>query len=785
MVFALLHEHGLDGFYKLQKPGTPARQAGEVLNYAWLDTPETRQRLLDYDDGVTARVSLHLPTLHCAACVWLLERLSLIHNAVVQGRVNFPRRQVSLVFKINDLSFSGLAGLLHQLGYAPDLSMAQDSSRSKNASAPDGRKLAARLGVAGFAFGNLMLLNFPFYLGLEAETGSTLTRWLGGASLALALPVVVYSASDYWKAAWRGLKRGWLVLEVPIVLGIGALLLRSAYEIFTQTGEGYLDSLAGLVFFLLIGRWFQQRTYEALSFERDFTAYFPMNATRISESGESSVPIDELALGERILIRHGEIIPADTVLIKGQGLIDYAFVTGESDPVEKQSGDCLFAGGRQTGGLLEAEIIRPVRRSYLTSLWNDDTFAKAPAQGLARLSDHAARWFTPLVLIAAALAGWWHAAAGTGRAVEAFTAVLIVACPCALALSAPFTLGTAMRILGRFRLYMKDDAAMERLSQINRLVFDKTGTLSHSSPRGATYEGRPLRLEEQQALALVARSSLHPGSRQLADMLPQPHGQATLKEFEEVPGRGIRGMVGTHRILIGSRAWLQSAETAALPSSTEKSDRKSAQTLVAMDGVFVGTYFFPATWRTGLRTMFESLRPRFGLSILSGDGDHQRLELETLAGADIDMTFALSPQAKLDHIRRLQAGGARVAMIGDGLNDAGALKQSEIGISVTESAGAFSPACDAILDGEALPLLPRFLDLARRSRTIILLCMGCSVAYNLLGVSIASTGRLSPVVCAILMPVSSVTVAALAVGLTHLAARRCGLQTAPSFPEAV
>jgi len=326
--------------------------------------------------------------------------------------------------------------LLSSLGYEPELKL---SDLQLAAPVKPSRRLWLQLGLAGFAFGNTMLFSIASYLGLDSASGPGFQRLVGWISLVLSIPVIGYSALDYWRSASISLRRGLLNIDVPIAAGIIAIAAQSTTAVIRGQGTGYFDSLAGLVFFLLCGKLFQRKTFDRLAFDRDYRSFFPLSVRRRSAQGEENVSVSQLRVGDELVIRHGELIPADGRLIDGPALVDYSFVTGESDPVSKAAGEYLYAGGRQIGGALRVETTKAVSQGYLTSLWNQEAFRK-PQQGecLDRLTNRYSQRFTKLVIaVALGAAAFWVCAGDSALALKSFTSVLIVACPCALALVAP------------------------------------------------------------------------------------------------------------------------------------------------------------------------------------------------------------------------------------------------------------------------------------------------------------------------------------------------------------
>ena len=324
-------------------PGTSFKK--EKTGDLWfLDDPEMLERLIDFRDGSIAKITFRLPQIHCSSCLWLLERLYHLNRGIMDSRVNFLQKRATITFNIESISLRELVALLADIGYKPDLQL--DLAEGDDRQATD-RTIYYQLGIAGFIFGNVMLFSFPEYLGLE---DSFFYRGFGYLNLLFSLPVVLYCARDYWRSALLGIRQRHLNIDVPITLGILALFLRSTYEILSGVGAGYLDSLAGLVFFLLIGKWFQQFTYDQLNFARDYRSYFPLSVSKKEAGAWRSIPLQKVVVGDILLVRNQELIPVDGKLLLQPAAIDYSFVTGENDPVQKEKrgqGLCRWSIGGQ------------------------------------------------------------------------------------------------------------------------------------------------------------------------------------------------------------------------------------------------------------------------------------------------------------------------------------------------------------------------------------------------------------------------------------------------------
>lgn len=755
-------------YYDLEAhPGITLKSAPDQGQYAWLDNEEVQQRLLDFQDEKQQRVRFFLPQVHCSSCIWLLENLYKLRPGIFESRVDFLKKEISLSFDPSVTTLRELANLLATLGYAPDIRLS-DADASRQSS--NNRSFYLKLGVAGFAYGNIMLMSFPQYLGLDIVRESQFAIFFGILNLLLALPVLLYSATGFYRSAWFGLKERHLNIDVPITLGILVLFGRSAYEILSHTGPGYMDSLAGLVFFLLAGRWFQNKTYDSLSFDRDFTSYFPLTANRKTVEGEENTIVTNLSPGDTIIVRNQELIPADAILQSGNARIDYSFVTGESDPVRKESGDTLYAGGRQVGESLEMTLIKEVSQSYLTQLWNDEAFQKDQTSKLKSFTDRSARYFTAFVLLIATIAGlyWWWAE-GAGMAVNVFSAVLIVACPCALALTIPVTLGNAMRVLGRARVYLKNTQVIERMAGISQIVWDKTGTLTQKGGEKQLEELLGATDEEKSLLSALASNSTHPVSRAIAQSW-NVASELNIFAFEEVAGMGISGEITGHQLVIGRKEFVEA-------SLSEPSSQMNEGTWMAIDGRLVAVVNTRQTYRSGLQGLIDRLARRFDQAIISGDRSTEQEALQQIFPTGTDIRFEQTPQDKLVYIRSQQSAGGQVLMVGDGLNDAGALKQSDVGMAVSEDVHTFTPACDVILDASTLKNLDAYLTFSRRSMAWVKRGLLLSLSYNLIGLTIAVQGWLTPLIAAVLMPISSVTIVLVGMASTSILGWRMRHQT--------
>ena len=760
-VYQLLNENKLYNYYDLEDtPGIKLETTTEFGNkYAFLDNDEVKEKLILFREGGLSKVKFYIPVIHCASCIWLLENLHTLNKAIKHSFVNFTKKEVDITFSESQLSLRQLVELLSSLHYIPDLSMSLSDKKEDSKSY---KKLLYKIGVAGFVFVNVMTYSLPAYFNGK-PLDDKLQSVLSILSFILVIPVTFYSGSDYYISAFKNMLKKVVSIDLPIALGIFVLFFVSGYDIFFAGGAGYCDSLSGLVFFLLVGKWYQSRTYEALSFERNYKSYFPIAVTKINKQiEEESILLEKIAVDDVLVIRNKELIPADSELIEGEGQIDYSFVTGESTPVMKKAGDFIYAGGRQMGGIIKIKVQKEVNQSHLTKLWNQDKTYEKPSDSLKSLSDKISKYFT-LTIIAVAVAGFifWASRGEIKTAIFVFTAVLIVACPCALALSIPFTFGNTMRIFGKNGLYIKNSDVIEKLSHITTVVFDKTGTLTQPNQNKIVYSGEPLSDEERDAVVSLAKQSTHPLSNAVSKFYKDVNYTAP-DHFVEVLGRGVFGKVNGLNIRLGAEEYVT--------NKTTGSKQKASVVYVSINDKTKGFYTVSNQYRKGFEEVIRTLKKQFKVYLLTGDNNGEEEHLLNYFEKQ-NMQFNQKPGDKAEFVKQLQERGETVLMTGDGLNDAGALMQADVALTIADKVYHFSPASDAVLEAEKFSQLAKFVHFTKTSLQIVKVSFFISFLYNVIGISFAISGNLSPIVAAILMPISSVSVVAFATFVTRFAGR--------------
>ncbi len=766
MVYEILNQNDLCEYYDITKnPGLNQKVKVRPGKFAFLENELVQQKLIHFAEGDHKHVTFYLPQMHCSSCIWLIEHLPKLNKGIIHSTVNFLKKEVTMVYNSKLIHLQQVAELLTSIGYEPHISL-NDISSTKIKKYDKTR--IYKIGIAGFCFGNIMLLSFPEYFSsgnIEEQQLKTLFSFL---NLGLSLPVFFYCASEFFTSAYKSLRQKFLNIDAPIALAVLMAFGRSIYEICTFSGAGYLDSMSGIVFFMLVGRFFQDKTYQSISFDRDYKSYFPLGVTVIDADGaEQQKSVSEIKKGDRIKIHSQEIVPADGILFLGKANIDYSFVTGESLPTEKSIGEIIYAGGKQIGGALELEVVKEVSQSYLTQLWNNDTFKNKSGEKKVSFVHAVSRYFTYILFSIAIISAVYWSMHNPNKMWNAITAILIVACPCALLLSATFTNGNMLGILQKAKLYIKNANALENLSEADTIVFDKTGTISLQGESSVVFSGSVLDEYQTQVIRTLANQSNHPLSKAIVSNLPFQKN-LHVKSYSEIKGQGASAIINGEMVKLGSASFVSGA------AAQQHGD--GSKVYISINDEILGCYVIKTKYRDELEKLIPALKEKYQLAVISGDNDSEAGKLRNIFGDDVELKFNQHPQDKLNFIQSLQNKGHKVVMVGDGLNDAGALQQSNAGIAISDDINNFSPGCDAILDGKSFGQLKLILEYCTKEKPIIYGSFVISILYNIVGLFFAVQGELSPVIAAILMPISSASIMLFTTGMSAFYSRKLKLE---------
>ena len=751
-VYEILKTNQLTDFYKYNDFAGRKLNEKQKSDYSYLDSEEILEKLLVFHDENQAQLYMKMPAIHCSSCIWLLENLQKLDQGVVATEVNFSEKRLFLIYNPKITSLVKLATLLEKIGYKPifeALSSKEDKNQSKK-----NYDLYIRLAVAGFAFGNIMLMTFPDYIDTSFKE-TEFYKFFPYLCLLLSIPVLLYSAKPYFKSAYFSLKELRINIDLPISMGIFALFLQSVFDIFLYNEFGYLDSFSAFVFFLLVGRIFQEKSFEHLSFDKEFKSFFPISVLRKSDNDYENVLLEKLEHGDLIKIRNNEIIPTDSCSLDNDIYIDYSFVTGESELKHIKKGDRVFAGGKLDGKSAKFLVENEFNKSHLVKIWNNASEKKVDQS--VSYADQLSFYFTILITAIAFLAFLISLEYTLSEAVNRFLAVLIVACPCAIALTSPFTLGSTLSILAKNNVFIKNAKVLERLNYVKALVFDKTGTLSEKNNNDV--EELVFIDFDRRDLALVLSESLHPLSQSILKKLPRANGN--LLTYKEYPGEGITALTAENSYQIGSASFVGTNDT-------------GFSVYIRINNNLCAAYKISERFRFNLKPVFHKLRSVYQLFLLSGDKERDDSNIKELFPDNQSLYFEQDPKAKYHFIKALKEKSA-IAMLGDGINDSAALNEADVGIAVIDDYYQFSPSADAIIQANELSRFDSILAFIKKSKSTIITSFIISILYNLIGIYYAFTGLLEPVICAIIMPISSVTVILFTTLKTKFHAYREGL----------
>ncbi|MCO6048025.1 heavy metal translocating P-type ATPase [Aeoliella sp. ICT_H6.2] len=761
-VYQLLRDASLDDFYRVRQAtggdAQPVRTTGK--RYEAFDSPEFQAEHCRGIAGGHLSIDLRLEGVHCAACLWLVERLPQLLPGVSSTRLQLRDAVARVTWNPAEVQLSSIAAMLDRLGYPPHLARHTTASEVHRRAE---RTQLIRLGVAGACAGNTMLLAIALYAGdfagIEAEFAN-LFRYI---SAGIGIISLVWPGSVFFRGAINALRARSATLDVPIALALAAGGIAGLWNVVRGTGEIYFDSLSVLVFLLLVGRWFQARQQrwadETVGLLNSFT---PSTCHVVRDDIVVETTIDSLATGDAVEVLSGDLVPADGTVISGSSTLNRSLLTGESQPEPVVVGDAVFAGTQNMGSVLRVRVDvvgDQTRVGRLMELVTEGVREKPP---IVQLADRAAGWFVVVVLaLAFGTFAWWTATATLSEAVQHTIALLIVACPCALGLATPLTMAVAIGLAARQHVLIKNATALETLAGTGRMLLDKTGTITRGRPTLVEWMG-PAWL--QGVVAYAESRSTHPVARALVET----YGDHTIDDPANVPqnieeqhGSGLRALVAGVELLVGSARFLESSQVIISDSQLEQIgcfEQTGLTTIgVALDGRLEAVAALGDQLHSDARVAVEQLTASgWNLRIVSGDAEAVVESVAHQVGLASEATSAeVSPEDKLALVTDRSD---TTVMIGDGVNDAAALAAADVGIAVEGGAEASLAAADIYVAAPGLMPIVELVDLARRTRRTVRRNLCIALAYNAIAVSLAAAGWISPLVAAILMPISSATV---------------------------
>lgn len=762
-VCQMIYDSGMQGFYQRTPEGQllapPPEPPKDLKLY---DIDEVQEEYVG-ELGECRDIHLLVEGIHCAACVWLIEHSLENDDGIESVRVNLSARRLHLRWQNSRIKLSQIIHRLGQIGYA---AVPFDPETAEGAIKKHNRSLLLRMAFAGFAMMNLLWVSIALYSGADKGEFKELFQWVG---FALATPTLLYSGWPFLKSAWSGLKQFHATMDLPISIGA---ITTYGYSVFVLLyphpgAEVYFDTVVNFIFVILVGRFLEAKSKRhAVAATQRLLDLQPRVATVLRDNSQQIVPIRSVKKGELVLIKAGEKIPVDGVITEGRSAVDESMLSGESAPVKKHPGDHVSAGTLNIESSLQVKVEQTLRQTSLGKIINLVEEAQASKAPIQCIADQIVPWFVSLTLLLAAITFiiWYQD--GIELALLAATSVLIITCPCAFGLATPMAIAVASGLGARHGILIKNGAVLEHLSAIRHFVFDKTGTLTEGKMQ--LHSIHTTGMDQTELLALAAQLeqfSEHSIGRAIVDAAKKasiPLDPQQVKNISTQAGLGISGDVGRQHIVIGSRRYLDALHIQADPKLNAIAEDLQAKGIscihLAIEQQECGIIALADILRPDAKQLIQNLR-RMGikLTLLSGD---KRTVAEAIAQelGGMEVIAEVMPADKDQVIKQLQTGGEKVAMVGDGVNDAPALIRADVGIAIGSGTDVSMESADIVLLNNELDKLRLAIALSQRTLRTIRQNIGLSILYNIIMVPMAMMAMISPLIAAVAMPISSLAV---------------------------
>ncbi|MCC6475891.1 heavy metal translocating P-type ATPase [bacterium] len=760
-VYEILHSENLDDYYRLREEFASAPQKASRISgkdFRYMDDSEFLTRYAIPKAEGRLEIRLYLEGVHCAACTWLVEKVLLEREGAAFAQLDQGRSLLDIVFDPRTTPLSKLARALDRFGYTPHPLIENSAARIQK---KESRALLMRMGIAGAVAGNIMLLAAALYAGeysgIDPEQAN-LFRWL---SLGLSLPAVFYSAQPFFKGAWAGLRMKMLHMDLPISLGILAAFSISVYGTLLQRQEVYYDSVAMLIFLLLAGRMILNRATSRAAEAAESLLDAAPKTVRKEEDGKTEEIRLELAEPDDVLlVLPGEIIAVDGVAVQNGGWVTEAHLTGESAPVYKGDGSNVYSGSIVVQMPLRVKITATGALTRLSQIAEMIRRAGSERAPMVRLHDKIAGYFVGTVLTLATITGilWWNL--DPSRWLWNVAALLVVTCPCSLGLATPVAFAIAMGRAAKRGVYLKSAEAIERAAKVRHAVLDKTGTITSGAMEIGSLQFAPgLNAAEQETLlkelAALETFSVHPVATAFRSWA---RGDMSVEDVR-VHAKGIEGTLAGQILCAGSKEFMRDCEIL-IP---EWAQTIQGNVYCARAGQVVAVTMIEDRVSPEAKQAVGELHAMgIELEILSGDRAEEVSRVAEFVGVSAARGGA-SPEEKLARVRELEARGTKTIVFGDGVNDSAALSAATLGVSAADASEVARGAADVFVSRRGPAALSELLSLSRRTMKTIRLNVVIAVLYNLTGAALAMAGLVSPLLAAVLMPISSLTVLTLAV----------------------
>lgn len=771
MVASLIHESGLDRYYDFRDalPKRPNDKKPSTGDYAAWDREQVLRHHAKTDCDGFSSIHLVLENVHCSACTWLIQRFLKALPGVAEVAVDTNDGRALIAWDQTKTSLSAIAHRLAQLGYLPHLD-SPNATLSRNQT--ERRQILKYLVVSGLGMMQVMSYALAGYIGAFQDIDSQTARFFELVSMMVAVPVALYAGQSFYQSAWTTLKHGRLGMDVPVSTAILIALTASILTVFFGSGETYFDSVVMFIFFLLLGRYaVMVARQDAGQLHSALARSLPSQVSRVTTTGLEKVGLIELEAGDEIQLGLGETVPADGVVTQGTAHLNESLLSGEAKPCERHQGDPVLAGTQVISGHLLVKVEKVGQDTMLSDVIRLLEQARHFRPRSAQMADQVAGWFIGFVLLGALTAGvaWWSI--DPAESLPIMLSILVVSCPCALALGTPVALASAARGFAKMGLLINKPDVLETLPRITHVVFDKTGTLTESTMAvaksfNATGDA-PLDQTSHAIAARLERISQHP----IATAFGQFDDGGRVTQMKEWVNQGVTGTIDGMTYSLGKPAFLAKA----LNQSVQSPEGAGTWVGLADETQVIGWFLLDNPLRQGAQTLVNTLKAR-GHEIWLASGD-QASVVAAVAGelGLVNQQANCSPKDKLNLVKRLQDQGACVAMIGDGVNDAPILARADVSVSLAEGADIARTQADIVMTGQSLEHIHQAFQLAPKVRQVIRQNLSWAIGYNLMAFPLAAFGLVAPWAAAIGMSASSL--------LVVLNGRRVGLGFNTSNPN--
>jgi Cu2+-exporting ATPase len=745
-------ENNLEDYYRHR---TEKAQVGEALvpdalrDLELYDNENLQQSFVHVQGGEIREASLILEGIVCAACVWLSERHVNALPGVQSFYVNYSTHRAQVTWDNSQIHLSAILQAINEIGYHAH---PFDPSRQEALQKKERNRALRRIGIAGVGTMQVMMMAVAMYLGEYQDMDDSIRKLLRWASLVVTIPVITYSGQAFFQSAWRDLRQGRLGMDVPVSLAIGTAFIASAWATWTNTGHVYYDSVTMFTFFLLIGRTLEMTArHKAGQVAEELVKLMPATAHRKTATGIEPVPVAELVVGDHLVVKPGEVVPADGVVIEGSSSINEALLTGESLPRKKQPGDTVIGGTINMESPLTIEVDKIGQDSVLAGISRLLERAHAEKPRVAELANRVAGWFvTALLLVAVVVYAYWYFRAPE----DAFwitLSVLVITCPCALSLATPVALTAATGMLTRHGVLTTRGHALETLAKATDIIFDKTGTLTYGQLK--LVEVARLADRDEPWLRGLAAGLEGYSEHPIATALKEGVEPMVLEVIESETGRGVLGRYDGNYYRLGSLDFIREWHPEFAPEQTV-----GTWIYLASQEAVLGGFHFSDEPREEAAEVIRQLEAQgITVHLLSGDNEAAVAAVASRLGISRHRARQL-PDDKLDYVRRLQAEGKIVAMVGDGVNDAPVLAGAQVSIAMGTGAQLAQASADMVLLSDHLDVLPFSVTIARKALSIIRQNIVWAIGYNVIALPLAAAGYILPWMAAIGMSGSSLFV---------------------------